>query len=132
MQGRFGDGNAIVSVKHFIGDGGTDDDHQAPAAAGLTVLTGLNGQISLGHGALMAIGAYTTALLLQDDDPLLPLVAVLLVATLSTLLVGITIIIAVGERWSRRPVEHARVGGGVSRRPELHRLGAGDQVDGGT
>lgn len=33
------------------------------AAAGLTVLTGLNGQISLGHGALMAVGAYTTALL---------------------------------------------------------------------
>ncbi len=32
------------------------------AAAGLTVLTGLNGQLSLGHGALMAIGAYTVAL----------------------------------------------------------------------
>jgi branched-chain amino acid transport system permease protein len=33
------------------------------AAAGLTVLTGLNGQLSLGHGALMAVGAYTVALL---------------------------------------------------------------------
>jgi branched-chain amino acid transport system permease protein len=33
------------------------------AAAGLTVLVGLNGQISLGHAALMAIGAYTVALL---------------------------------------------------------------------
>jgi branched-chain amino acid transport system permease protein len=33
------------------------------ALAGLTVLTGLNGQISLGHGALMAVGAYATALL---------------------------------------------------------------------
>jgi branched-chain amino acid transport system permease protein len=32
------------------------------ATAGLTVLTGLNGQLSLGHGALMAIGAYTVAL----------------------------------------------------------------------
>jgi len=32
------------------------------ATAGLTVLTGLNGQVSLGHGALMAIGAYTVAL----------------------------------------------------------------------
>src|SRR5471030_3180819 len=32
--------------------------------AGLTVLTWLNGQISLGHGALMAVGAYTTALFL--------------------------------------------------------------------
>jgi branched-chain amino acid transport system permease protein len=30
--------------------------------AGLTVLTGLNGQLSLGHGALMATGAYTLAL----------------------------------------------------------------------
>ena len=38
------------------------------AAAGLTVLTGLNGQISLGHGALMAFGAYTTALLLPDRE----------------------------------------------------------------
>lgn len=30
--------------------------------AGLTVLTGLNGQLSLGHGALLATGAYTLAL----------------------------------------------------------------------
>jgi branched-chain amino acid transport system permease protein len=35
-----------------------------PAVAGLTVLTGLSGQISLGNGAFMAIGGYTTALLL--------------------------------------------------------------------
>ncbi len=34
------------------------------AVAGLTVLTGLSGQISLGHGAFMAIGAYATALLI--------------------------------------------------------------------
>jgi ABC-type branched-subunit amino acid transport system permease subunit len=33
------------------------------AAAGLTVLIGLSGQISLGHGAFMAIGGYTVALL---------------------------------------------------------------------
>jgi branched-chain amino acid transport system permease protein len=32
------------------------------ATAGLTVLIGLNGQVSLGHGALMATGAYTVAL----------------------------------------------------------------------
>jgi ABC-type branched-subunit amino acid transport system permease subunit len=32
------------------------------AVAGLTVLIGLNGQLSLGHGALMAIGGYTVAL----------------------------------------------------------------------
>jgi branched-chain amino acid transport system permease protein len=33
------------------------------AAAGLTVLTGLNGQVSLGHAALMAVGAYSVAVL---------------------------------------------------------------------
>jgi branched-chain amino acid transport system permease protein len=32
------------------------------ATAGLTVLIGLNGQVSLGHGALMATGAYATAI----------------------------------------------------------------------
>ena len=33
------------------------------AVAGLTLLTGTSGQISLGHGALMAIGGYTVAFL---------------------------------------------------------------------
>ena len=33
------------------------------AIVGLNILTGYNGQISLGHGAFMAIGAYTTAIL---------------------------------------------------------------------
>jgi branched-chain amino acid transport system permease protein len=33
------------------------------AVAGLTVLTGLNGQVSLGHSALMAVGAYTVAMM---------------------------------------------------------------------
>ena len=37
---------------------------EVTAVAGLTILTGLSGQISLGNGAFMAIGAYTTALLL--------------------------------------------------------------------
>lgn len=64
------------------------------AAGGLTVLTGLNGQISLGHGALMAVGAYTTALLLQDDEPMLPLLGVLVVATVVTLVVGAAIGVA--------------------------------------
>src|SRR5947209_2757835 len=35
------------------------------AAAGLTLLVGVSGQISLGNGAFMMIGAYTTALLLE-------------------------------------------------------------------
>jgi branched-chain amino acid transport system permease protein len=37
---------------------------EVTAVAGLTILTGLSGQISLGNGAFMAIGAYVTALLL--------------------------------------------------------------------
>ena len=36
------------------------------ALLGLTILTGYSGQISLGHGAFMAIGAYTTAILSVD------------------------------------------------------------------
>lgn len=37
--------------------------YTACAAAGLTLLVGFSGQISLGHGAFMAVGAYTFALL---------------------------------------------------------------------
>lgn len=58
------------------------------AAGGLTILTGLNGQISLGHGALMAIGAYTAALMLPDRDASTPLPLVVLVSVLVTLAVG--------------------------------------------
>src|SRR3954451_8454608 len=61
--------------------------YYAVAAAGLTVLTGLNGQISLGHGALMAVGAYTTALFLQADDPW-PLPLIFLVSIAVTAVVG--------------------------------------------
>ena len=46
------------------------------ALVGLNILTGYTGQISLGHGAFMAIGGYTTAILMADhgrqghlDDP---------------------------------------------------------------
>ncbi len=59
------------------------------AVAGLTVLTGLNGQISLGHGALMAIGAYTTAKLLGETGAGLPLAAALALAALGTALAGL-------------------------------------------
>jgi branched-chain amino acid transport system permease protein len=56
------------------------------ALAGLTVLTGLNGQISLGHGALMAVGAYATALLLSRAGwALLP---TMVAATAITAVVG--------------------------------------------
>ena len=33
---------------------------------GLNILTGYNGQISLGHGALVALGAYVAAMLMDD------------------------------------------------------------------
>jgi branched-chain amino acid transport system permease protein len=36
------------------------------ALCGLDILTGLTGQISLGHGAFMGIGAYTTTILVVD------------------------------------------------------------------
>lgn len=64
------------------------------AVGGLTVLTGLNGQLSLGHGALMAVGAYTTALMLDDPASLPPVLLVLLVSVLVTLVVGAVVGVA--------------------------------------
>ncbi len=58
-----------------------------PAVAGLTLLTGLNGQISLGHGALMAVGAYTTAVILEVREDL-PFQLVVLIAVIVTSVVG--------------------------------------------
>ena len=55
--------------------------------AGLTVLTGLNGQLSLGHGALMATGAYTLALA-QNKWLSLPL-SILLAIVVTTALGGV-------------------------------------------
>ncbi len=65
----------------------------AIAAAGLTVLTGINGQLSLGHGALMAVGAYTTALLLKGN-PDFPFILTLLAAIVTTALAGAVIGVA--------------------------------------
>jgi branched-chain amino acid transport system permease protein len=56
------------------------------AAAGLSLLTGLSGQISLGQGAFMAVGAYSAALLLLHQG--VPLALVLLASALITALVG--------------------------------------------
>lgn len=53
----------------------------AVAMLGLNLLTGFNGQISLGHGAFMGIGAYTVAILVRDQGmsyPLAMLIAFLL------------------------------------------------------
>jgi branched-chain amino acid transport system permease protein len=38
----------------------------AIAALGLNLLTGFNGQISIGHGAFFGVGAYTTVILVSD------------------------------------------------------------------
>jgi len=58
--------------------------------AGLTFLAGLSGQISLGHGALMAVGAYTVALLIGNEGwaPGPALVAAVAVTSLVGLPVG--------------------------------------------
>ncbi len=59
------------------------------ALAGLTVFAGLSGQISLGHGALMAIGAYTAALLIGNEGwALLP---ALVASAVVTAVVGIPV-----------------------------------------
>jgi branched-chain amino acid transport system permease protein len=60
------------------------------AVVGLNILTGATGQISLGHGAFMAIGAYTTAILTvkHDWNDLLTIPAAGLVAGLAGFLFG--------------------------------------------
>src|SRR5215208_5528103 len=40
----------------------------ALAVLGLNIVTGYNGQISLGHGAFYAVGAYSTAILMSHGD----------------------------------------------------------------
>jgi branched-chain amino acid transport system permease protein len=62
------------------------------ALAGLTVLTGHNGQLSLGHGAFIAIGAYSTGLILEHTS--LPIIVVLLAATGVTAVAGAIVGIA--------------------------------------
>jgi branched-chain amino acid transport system permease protein len=59
------------------------------AIAGLTVVAGQSGQISLGHGALMAVGAYTVALLVGNEGwAMFPALAA---GTLITALIGVAL-----------------------------------------
>jgi branched-chain amino acid transport system permease protein len=60
--------------------------------AGLTMLAGVSGQISLGHGALMAVGAYTVALLIGNEG--WALVPALLAAVVVSSIVGIPVGVA--------------------------------------
>ena len=84
----------LTAVGDFQATKLTEMAYIAIAAGGLTLLTGLNGQISLGHGALMAFGAYTTALLYDERDATVPLLVVVLLAVLATVIVGVLIGIA--------------------------------------
>jgi branched-chain amino acid transport system permease protein len=59
--------------------------------AGLTVLAGSSGQISLGHGALMAVGAYTVGKLANAGWAMVPELAA---AAVVTLIIGIPVGIA--------------------------------------
>ena len=61
------------------------------ALVGLSLLTGLNGQISLGHGAFMAVGAYTMALLMNHTGSnfILELAAAAGVAAAAGLVIGL-------------------------------------------
>jgi len=62
----------VLLLPHLVSDfhAGTDLAEAGAlfiAIVGLNFLTGYTGQISLGHGALMAIGAYTTAALVVHE-----------------------------------------------------------------
>jgi branched-chain amino acid transport system permease protein len=61
----------------------------AIAILGLALLTGFNGQISLGHGAFYAIGAYVTAILMYQYD--VPYWATLPVSAIVCAIVGFLI-----------------------------------------
>src|SRR4029078_12504314 len=59
------------------------------AVLGLNILTGYTGQISIGHGAFMAIGGYTTAVMARDHHT--NLVATMLMAFAICFVVGLIV-----------------------------------------
>ncbi len=59
------------------------------ALAGLTVLIGLSGQISLGHGAFMAVGAYAVLLLVGNEG--WAAFPALVVAVLAAVAIGVPV-----------------------------------------
>jgi branched-chain amino acid transport system permease protein len=59
------------------------------AAMGLNLLTGYNGQVSLGHGAFFGIGAFTSAVLIKDHG--WSYLSTLPIAALLALLVGVAV-----------------------------------------
>lgn len=59
----------------------------AVSIAGLSVLTGWSGQISLGHGGFMAVGAFVAGIV-SRDAPGAPVLVVLLLATVAGAVAG--------------------------------------------
>jgi branched-chain amino acid transport system permease protein len=59
------------------------------AVLGLNILTGYTGQISIGHGAFMAIGAYVTAILSRDHHT--NLVLTMLVSFAACFVIGLIV-----------------------------------------
>lgn len=85
---------ALESLSTFRQSQLTSVAYLAIAAGGLTVLTGLSGQLSLGHGAFMAVGAYTAALMLRANDSGWSIPLVLLAATVISAVVGVVVGVA--------------------------------------
>jgi branched-chain amino acid transport system permease protein len=62
------------------------------AALGLEMLMGYGGQISLGNGGFIAVGAYVTAILSEKGiNPLVILVAVVLITIAVAVVIGLPI-----------------------------------------
>lgn len=61
----------------------------AVAACGLNLLTGYNGQISVGHGALFGVGAYSTAILVTKAH--WPMLAAAVAAAVICFVVGVVV-----------------------------------------
>jgi branched-chain amino acid transport system permease protein len=91
---------AVVAAILVVLPFGLSGYHQALAASvatffiailGLDILTGYTGQISIGHGAFMAIGGYTTAILSRDHhlNLVLTMLAALGICFVCGLLVGL-------------------------------------------
>ena len=72
----------------------------AMALLGLNILTGYNGQISLGHGAFVGIGAYTTIILVADHD--WNYLATIPIAFVLTFVVGARTSIEAENSWTGR------------------------------
>jgi branched-chain amino acid transport system permease protein len=91
---------AVTAVVLALLPFGLSGYHQALAAQvatffvailGLNILTGYTGQISIGHGAFMAIGGYTTAILSRDHhmNLILTMLVAFAVCFVCGLLVGL-------------------------------------------